>query len=901
MSLSNTPMKQYLYTQHFHRDGKYTLADEADRVVKAEMRCHAFGNTLNMASTLLGGEDVNRVASHVWQRLKDEGMYGRRGRTGPFRWKDLPINPSSEGLIYTPLTKILNAITNACSKDARFKIIWRDEHLKRPASEHAADMKPDIIASFSYASGSDRSPVWWRSMQTLIEVKKQGHALPAAAQLLRYLRQTLREQPDRRFMVGFVYSNCHLTLWHVDRSGALASAPFNVHEHPIEFIRAIVGLVVKSPEELGWDPTMQMYAKRDGERLGHGIYSYNIDANTTPIVTNSPYGRMWLVTVHKYQEDASGRMETEQFVLFRALSLSRAEVLRGRATRVWKAWRLEDMWMLKEDRPVYVFKDSWRDERRGQEGTLYHEAGSCAGVAKLHSFGIVRIGEQEDTTLEVARKGLQHNGKALNLETKQSKVFDAHEEDKYLMPSFKPEEHAEDFFEYDGKTTGPIPRNRIHTRLVMSSYGWPLVHFASLSELVGALYDAVAGHKTLYDKGILHRDISSGNIILPGHPKPNRGLLIDLDYGIPYETHKTLSDDERSGTVAFMSYEMLADTQYRPIRPSRNDVKRQMMAVNAEPSTAAASGVKHDAIHDLESLFWVLCWICLTREGPGKIRETWPKSTEQVNLIRATIAETFEHNSSKDIARFKLELLGTLGTWSNKIMGAASPYFMPLSDCLYDLHELLWDTYGTRDFSRIHEEFLAILAQAEASEEVQNWHQLHPEYQIMEDQERARRNTELKLFESPQAERVTGAGVLVTVASRPATIMEEDESDEDAVLPVVKEDSLPLAPKGREMARRKSMGQMDGQDTSPSTLPRRESARIAKRKSMGQIGEQKAGPSTAKQSASTRITKRKSEGLRDEAEVNAEAGSSSGPARKRKASTSTAENKTKKLKRKHSS
>ncbi|KAA1475866.1 hypothetical protein DENSPDRAFT_826575 [Dentipellis sp. KUC8613] len=881
-------------------DGKRTLSEEADMVVKAEMRCHAFGNTPDIVSRLLGGEDVDRVTSRVWQQVKNNGMYCRRRRGEPLCWKDLPVNPSSESMIYAPLTKILNTITSACGEDARFKIIWRDEHLKRPASEHAADMKPDIIASFTYASGSDCSPVWWRSMQTLIEVKKQDKALPAAAQLLRYLRQTLREQPDRRFMVGFVYSNCHLTLWHVDRSGALASVPFNVHEKPLQFIRAIVGLVVKSPEDLGWDPTMQMYAKRDGERLGHGIYSYNIDANTTPLVANNPYGRMWLVTIHKYQQDASGRIETEQFVLFRALSLSRAEVLRGRATRVWKAWRLEDMWMPKEERPVYVFKDCWRDQRRGQEGTLYSEAGDCDGVAKLYCFGIVRIGGQEDTTLEVARKGLQHNGRALNLETTQSKVFDAHKEDTYLMPSFKPEERAEDFFEYEGKTTGPIPRNRIHTRLVMSSYGWPLIHFASLPELVGALYDAVAGHKNLYEKGILHRDISSGNIILPSHPKPNRGLLIDLDYGIPYETHKTLSDDERSGTLAFMSYEMLTNIQYRPIRPSRSDARRRLMTANAEPSAGAASGIKHDAIHDLESLFWVLCWICLTREGPGKIRETWPKSTEQAKEIRATITKTFEHKSPEVIAEVKNTLLSTLGTWNDKILGAASSYFMPLFECLYDLHELLWDTYGTRDFSHIHEKFLAILAQAEASEEVRNWHQLHPEYQILEDQERARRDTELKLFESPQAERVSSAGVLVTVTSRPATIMEEDEPEEDVTLPKGEENSSPLASKAREIARRKSTGRMGGQEASSSTLPRRESARIAKKKSTGQMDEQKAGPSTAKQSASARVTKRKSEALGGEMEVNAEAGSSSAPGRKRKATTNAAGNKSKKPRRKHS-
>lgn len=49
----------------------------------------------------------------------------------------------------------------------------------------------------------------------------------------------------------------------------------------------------------------------------------------------------WRMVVHGIQSD--GSVKEEAFILFHHLSLSRGEVILGRATRIWKAWREEDM------------------------------------------------------------------------------------------------------------------------------------------------------------------------------------------------------------------------------------------------------------------------------------------------------------------------------------------------------------------------------------------------------------------------------------------------------------------------------------------------------------------------------------------------------------------------------
>ena len=59
---------------------------------------------------------------------------------------------------------------------------------------------------------------------------------------------------------------------------------------------------------------------------------------------------------------------------------------------------------------MYIVKDTWRDDRRLLEGSLYARIGPCEGVAKMHSYGIVQIDGEDDTTIELIRRKLKHQG-----------------------------------------------------------------------------------------------------------------------------------------------------------------------------------------------------------------------------------------------------------------------------------------------------------------------------------------------------------------------------------------------------------------------------------------------------------------------------------------------------------
>ncbi|KAK0612373.1 hypothetical protein B0T17DRAFT_610577 [Bombardia bombarda] len=102
----------------------------------------------------------------------------------------------------------------------------------------------------------------------------------------------------------------------------------------------------------------------------------------------------------------------------------------------------------------------------------------------------------------------------------------------------------------------------------------------------------IEGHESLRRKiGCLHRDISIGNLMI----------------------------NEDDGNLSWPSFLIDLDLAAREQRDGASGAKG-MTGTRAFMAIRALLGEQHSFMHDLESFFWVLFWICIHYKGPGESR-----------------------------------------------------------------------------------------------------------------------------------------------------------------------------------------------------------------------------------------------------------------------------------------
>ncbi|CAM1503445.1 Fc.00g082210.m01.CDS01 [Cosmosporella sp. VM-42] len=133
--------------------------------------------------------------------------------------------------------------------------------------------------------------------------------------------------------------------------------------------------------------------------------------------------------------------------------------------------------------------------------------------------------------------------------------------------------------------------NRVHRRVILRDYGIPIYKASSRSALLAAFGRCIEGHESLHKAGFLHRDISINNLMI-NEDDENPSLpsfLIDLDLAIKESREAASGAKGKTGTRAFMAI-------------------------------GALLGEQHSFMHDLESFFWVLFWICIHYNGADEAR-----------------------------------------------------------------------------------------------------------------------------------------------------------------------------------------------------------------------------------------------------------------------------------------
>lgn len=113
--------------------------------------------------------------------------------------------------------------------------------------------------------------------------------------------------------------------------------------------------------------------------------------------------------------------------------------------------------------------------------------------------------------------------------------------------------------------------------------------------------------------------------------------------------------------------------------------------------------VTHDTYHDLESVFYILCWIC-TRQGGFygvKRNEVDPNFNRENSIMTRWMPRTEEELSSVG-SRKGLDVI-MLKYFETNVLDQLHYKFDPLKDCLQDLRDLLFSehTATAKDVGRV--------------------------------------------------------------------------------------------------------------------------------------------------------------------------------------------------------
>ncbi|KAH9930115.1 uncharacterized protein B0H18DRAFT_1209607 [Fomitopsis serialis] len=195
-----------------------------------------------------------------------------------------------------------------------------------------------------------------------------------------------------------------------------------------------------------------------------------------------------------------------------------------------------------------------------------------------------------------------------------------------------------------GSLRGPqraVYDERGHMRLVMKTVGRPLSAFKSTKELVHALRDAIIGHRQAYQAGVIHRDVSEGNVMICDTRMAFFvGFLLDFDYGFDWKAalmHAGFPVNEANWKMFVEKYNESLTHPVRPGPPEKIIPFLGPHTTDGSPHTKAAreqwearmkmkertgtlffmaveileTYLAHDVRHDLESFFWLLLWIVL--------------------------------------------------------------------------------------------------------------------------------------------------------------------------------------------------------------------------------------------------------------------------------------------------
>ncbi|KAF8755470.1 other FunK1 protein kinase [Rhizoctonia solani] len=455
----------------------------------------------------------------------------------------LPKKPSGERRLYGPIMDVLNEIKTSVD-DVRgnhglgtLGPLFLDHHDTSFQSEdpEMSRIKPDLVM-FEDATKS------WETLAMPIEVKSKHTYLKVGMnQLARYARGIFAHQIHRRYVFGLVICRWAVTFVRFDRSGILHSKPIDMRAEADRFERAFAGLMMLDRDQFGYDTAFTVQVTEEGQRE----YYLDLPAEAVPAaqIGSEPAPAPELDTTSHPDADANDA-SSEKAPKARQLPPRRFKVMqrlchrksiRGRATivlriREVREWNQQQEGVRrgpaaireKKARGAQVARGPWSARLYPEDDVARSKEKAGREVLKLlgRAYGLTRYRWHSD---RLKQGGACHEPSATTCKechdiTPSPPMEQASNLESLDVPV--PEDGGKQPPKYIEVDTDHYTKlltyrmSRIYTWMLLESVGRLLWTAKDTRELLEAMLDGILGYWHAVNQGILHRDISDGNVLI---------------------------------------------------------------------------------------------------------------------------------------------------------------------------------------------------------------------------------------------------------------------------------------------------------------------------------------------------------------------------------------------------